>query len=62
MEPGLYQRPNGLVLKFREDQTWQWLSPLLGDWLDVEYPSTETLEKYPRNEQIHNAAKPPEAP
>lgn len=54
MKPGLYQRLDGTVLKLREDDTWQYLSPLFGEWLDVYAPGGgERLKSYPRNLEIH---------
>lgn len=53
MKPGLYQRLDGTVLKLREDGSWQYLSPLFGEWLDIFNPTTTNLSKYPRNIEIH---------
>lgn len=53
MNPGLYQHLNGTVLKLRENKSWQYLSPLFGEWLDVFCPDTRELAKYPRNLEVH---------
>lgn len=52
LEPGLYQRRDGTVVKLREDGSWQYLSPLFGEWLDIFDQSASGIEKYPRNLEI----------
>jgi hypothetical protein len=50
--PGLYQHLDGTVFKLREDGSWQYLSPLFGEWLDVFTPNVRGLDKYPRNIEV----------
>lgn len=53
MKPGLYQRRDGSVLKFRENNSWQYLSPLFGEWLDMFRPLDSDIAPYPRNLNVH---------
>lgn len=50
MTPGIYQRADGTVYWLHEDNRWQYLSPLFGEWLDVfNQPDDGSLERYPRH-------------